>query len=584
MTDRGLPLEDETLVLSRPRRRDRLMTDRDLPPAASPAAARGAVTGAAAPAPAPASAPDTAAEAQRALALAERYRLEYVDMERYCVDPGLLRSIPADLMLRYRFVPRRRTGDALEIIVSDPTDLPRIDELALLLGTPVIVTVGTPSAIESILTRSESSQRVLDEATESFQLQLLHEEEAAEESLTVERLTSDISPVIKLVDSMIYTAIQRRASDIHVETQDDALHVKYRIDGVLQAAMRPMDKQFHGAVLSRIKVMAELDIAEKRVPQDGRFKLRTPGKTIDFRVSIMPSIHGEDAVIRILDKESISEQFRELRLDILGFPADELKRFRRAIAEPYGMVLVTGPTGSGKTTTLYAALAEIASAEDKIVTIEDPVEYQLKGITQIPINERKGLTFARGLRSILRHDPDKIMVGEIRDPETAQIAIQSALTGHLVFTTVHANNVIDVLGRFLNMGVEAYQFVSALNCVLAQRLVRTICRECRRPVTIPDEELREARIDPRAAAERTLCEGGGCLECGGTGYRGRTAICELLDLSDHIRELILAGRPASEIKQAARDAGMRFLRESAVEQVLRGRTTLREINKVTFVA
>ena len=553
------------------------MTDRDLPPAVSPAAARGAATGAAA-------APDAAAEAQRALALAERYRLEYVDMERYCVDPGLLRSIPADLMLRYRFVPRRRTGDALEIIVSDPTDLPRIDELALLLGTPVIVTVGTPSAIESILTRSESSQRVLDEATESFQLQLLHEEEAAEESLTVERLTSDISPVIKLVDSMIYTAIQRRASDIHVETQDDALHVKYRIDGVLQAAMRPMDKQFHGAVLSRIKVMAELDIAEKRVPQDGRFKLRTPGKTIDFRVSIMPSIHGEDAVIRILDKESISEQFRELRLDILGFPAGELKRFRRAIAEPYGMVLVTGPTGSGKTTTLYAALAEIASAEDKIVTIEDPVEYQLKGITQIPINERKGLTFARGLRSILRHDPDKIMVGEIRDPETAQIAIQSALTGHLVFTTVHANNVIDVLGRFLNMGVEAYQFVSALNCVLAQRLVRTICRECRRPVTIPDEELREARIDPRAAAERTLCEGGGCLECGGTGYRGRTAICELLDLSDHIRELILAGRPASEIKQAARDAGMRFLRESAVEQVLRGRTTLREINKVTFVA
>ena len=577
MTDRGLPLEDETLVLSRPRRRDRLMTDRDLPPAVSPAAARGAVTGAAA-------SPDAAAEAQRALVLAERYRLEYVDMERYCVDPGLLRSIPADLMLRYRFVPRRRTGDALEIIVSDPTDLPRIDELALLLGTPVIVTVGTPSAIESILTRSESSQRVLDEATESFQLQLLHEEEAAEESLTVERLTSDISPVIKLVDSMIYTAIQRRASDIHVETQDDALHVKYRIDGVLQAAMRPMDKQFHGAVLSRIKVMAELDIAEKRVPQDGRFKLRTPGKTIDFRVSIMPSIHGEDAVIRILDKESISEQFRELRLDILGFPAGELKRFRRAIAEPYGMVLVTGPTGSGKTTTLYAALAEIASAEDKIVTIEDPVEYQLKGITQIPINERKGLTFARGLRSILRHDPDKIMVGEIRDPETAQIAIQSALTGHLVFTTVHANNVIDVLGRFLNMGVEAYQFVSALNCVLAQRLVRTICRECRRPVTIPDEELREARIDPRAAAERTLCEGGGCLECGGTGYRGRTAICELLDLSDHIRELILAGRPASEIKQAARDAGMRFLRESAVEQVLRGRTTLREINKVTFVA
>ena len=528
--------------------------------------------------------PDAAAEIARARALAERYRLEYVDMERYYVDPDLLRSIPADMMLRYRFVPRRRTGEALEIIVSDPTDLPMIDELALLLGAPVTVTVGTASAIESILTRSESSQRVLDEATESFQLQILREEEAADESLTVERLTSDISPVIKLVDSMIYTAIQRRASDIHVETQDDALHVKYRIDGVLQAAMRPIDKQFHSAVLSRIKVMAELDIAEKRVPQDGRFKLRMPGKTIDFRVSIMPSIHGEDAVIRILDKESISEQFRELRLDILGFPADELRRFRRAIAEPYGMVLVTGPTGSGKTTTLYGALAEITSLEDKIVTIEDPVEYQLKGITQIPINERKGLTFARGLRSILRHDPDKIMVGEIRDPETAQIAIQSALTGHLVFTTVHANNVIDVLGRFLNMGVEAYQFVSALNCVLAQRLVRTVCRDCRHPVTIPEEELREAKIDPAIAAEHTFYEGGGCIECGGTGFRGRTAICELLDLSDHIRELILGRRPTSEIKQAARDAGMRFLRESAVEQVLQGRTTLHEINKVTFVA
>ena len=527
---------------------------------------------------------DAAAEVARARALARRYRLQYVDLERHYLDQDLLRSIPADLMLRYRFVPRRRAGEALEIIVSDPTNLPLIDELALLLGAPVTVTVGTPSAIESILMRSESSQRVLDEATESFQLQLLREEETGEDSLTVERLTSDISPVIKLVDSMIYTAIQRRASDIHVETQDDALHVKYRIDGVLQTAMRPMDKQFHGAVLSRIKVMAELDIAEKRVPQDGRFKLRMPGKTIDFRVSIMPSIHGEDAVIRILDKESISEQFSELRLDILGFPADELKRFRRAIAEPYGMVLVTGPTGSGKTTTLYAALAEIASSEDKIVTIEDPVEYQLKGITQIPINERKGLTFARGLRSILRHDPDKIMVGEIRDPETAQIAIQSALTGHLVFTTVHANSVIDVLGRFLNMGVEAYQFVSALNCVLAQRLVRTVCQECRRPVTIPEEQLREARIDTHAAARHTLYEGGGCIECGGTGYRGRTAICELLDLTDHLRELILGGRPTSEIKQAARDAGMRFLRESAVEQVLQGRTTLHEINKVTFVA
>jgi type II secretory ATPase GspE/PulE/Tfp pilus assembly ATPase PilB-like protein len=523
------------------------------------------------------------AEIAHARKLAERYGLEFVDLEQFQIDHDLFRTIPADLMLRYGFVPHHRDGRALVIVVSDPTDLPMIDELALLLAAPLKVTVGARSAIEAILKKSESSQRVLEEATEGFQLQLLKEDESGDESLTVEKLTSDISPVIRLVDSTVFTAIQRRASDIHIETQDDAVYVKYRIDGVLQPAMRPIAKQFHGPIISRIKVMAELDIAEKRVPQDGRFKLRVPGKTIDFRVSIMPSVHGEDAVIRILDKESISEQFSELRLDILGFPEAELKRFRKYIAEPYGMVLVTGPTGSGKTTTLYAALSEIKSVEDKIVTIEDPVEYQLSGITQIPINEKKGLTFARGLRSILRHDPDKIMVGEIRDPETAQIAIQSALTGHLVFTTVHANNVLDVLGRFLNMGVEAYQFVSALNCVLAQRLVRTICPHCRRPAKVDRQLLEESGMDPAFEHTKVFYEGKGCIECGGTGYKGRQAICELLDLSDRIREMILARRPTSEIKKAARDEGMRFLRECAVERVLSGVTTLREINKVTFV-
>ncbi|MBE3072338.1 MAG: type II/IV secretion system protein, partial [Acidobacteria bacterium] len=519
-------------------------------------------------------------EVAHARRLAQRYGLEFVDLEQFRIDHDLFRSIPADMMLRYGFVPYRREGKSLAIVVSDPTDLPMIDELALLLQTPLRVTVGPRSAIESILKKSESSQRVLEEATEGFQLQLLKEEENGDDSLTVERLTSDISPVIRLVDSTIFTAIQRRASDIHIETQDDAVCVKYRIDGVLQVAMRPIAKQFHSSIISRIKVMAELDIAEKRVPQDGRFKLRVPGKTIDFRVSIMPSVHGEDAVIRILDKESISEQFSELRLDILGFPESELKRFRKYIAEPYGMVLVTGPTGSGKTTTLYAALSEIKSPEDKIITIEDPVEYQLRGITQIPINEKKGLTFARGLRSILRHDPDKIMVGEIRDPETAQIAIQSALTGHLVFTTVHANNVLDVLGRFLNMGVEPYQFVSALNCVLAQRLVRVICPHCKRPAKAGRALLEESGLDPALEHAQSFWEGAGCIECGGTGYKGRTAICELLDLSDHIREMILARRPTSEIKKAARDEGMKFLRQCAVERALAGLTTLREINKV----
>jgi type IV pilus assembly protein PilB len=527
---------------------------------------------------------DHVAEVTRARQLAARYRREFVDMNEFRIDQELFRSIPADLMLRYGFVPLRREGTALVIVVSDPADLPLIDELSAVLRTPIRVTVGAASAIQSILKKSESSQRVLEDAVDGFQLQVLKDEELGEDSLTVEKLTTgDMNPIIRLVDSTIFTAIQRRASDIHIETGDDAVHVKYRIDGVLQPAMRPIARQFHSSVISRIKVMAELDIAEKRIPQDGRFKVRMPGKTIDFRVSIMPSVHGEDAVIRILDKESISEQFTELTLDILGFPAPELARFRKYIHEPYGMVLVTGPTGSGKTTTLYAALSEIKSIEDKIITIEDPVEYQLRGITQIPINEKKGLTFARGLRSILRHDPDKIMVGEIRDPETAQIAIQSALTGHLVFTTVHANNVVDVLGRFLNMGVEPYQFVSALNCVMAQRLVRLICGHCKRQARVEPRALEESGLPVDLARTHRFYEGAGCIECGGTGFKGRTAICELLNLSDPIREMILNRRPTSEIKKTAHEEGMRFLRESAVEKVLTGLTTLREINKVTFV-
>src|SRR3989475_3999454 len=520
---------------------------------------------------------------RRAGGPADGSRLGSVDRDPSRIDRELFGSTPADLMLRYGFVPYHREGKNLVIVVSDPSDLPMIDELRVQLATPIKVTVGARSAIESILKKSESSTRVLEEATESFQLQLLKEEENGDESLTVERLTSDISPVIRLVDSTIYTAIQRRASDIHIETQDDAVDVKYRIDGVLQPAMRPIAKQFHSSIISRIKVMAELDIAEKRVPQDGRFKLRMPGKTIDFRVSIMPSVHGEDAVIRILDKESISEQFTELRLDILGFPDDELRRFRKYIREPYGMVLVTGPTGSGKTTTLYAALSEIRSVEDKIVTIEDPVDYQLKGITQIPINEKKGLTFARGLRSILRHDPDKIMVGEIRDSETAQIAIQSALTGHLVFTTVHANNVIDVIGRFLNMGVEPYNFVSSLNCVLAQRLVRILCTHCKLRHHPTDEELNESGLNPDKYRSETFYRSVGCEVCNLTGYRGRTAIHELLNVTDNIREIIIERRPGSEVRRAARAEGLTSLRESAIAKVFLGVTTLHEINRVTFV-
>ena len=389
--------------------------------------------------------------------------------------------------------------------------------------------------------------------------------------------------MIKLVDTTIFNALERRASDIHIESRDQEVAIKYRIDGVLHYAMPPIAKDWHSTIISRIKVMSELDIAERRVPQDGRFRVRYKNRLIDFRVSIMPTIHGEDAVLRVLDKESMSEKFSKLSLEVVGFSEADLTKFRRYIKEPYGMVLVTGPTGSGKTTTLYAALSEIKNDEDKIITIEDPVEYQIKGITQIPVNEKKGLTFARGLRSILRHDPDKIMVGEIRDQETAQIAINSALTGHLVFTTVHANNVLDVLGRFLNMGVEPYNFVSALNCILAQRLVRIICEFCRKPIVHPDSYFVESGLDPKDWRDIPLFEGAGCFECGGTGFRGRTAIHELLDLSERIREMILDKRSTSEIKRAAREGGMTFLRESAVEKVRRGITTLKEINKVTFI-
>jgi type IV pilus assembly protein PilB len=394
---------------------------------------------------------------------------------------------------------------------------------------------------------------VLEAATEEFRNQIVTEdEETGEETLNIDRLTSDSSPIIKLVDSTIFNALQRRASDIHIETRDREVVIKYRIDGVLYQAMEPIDKKFHSTIISRLKVMSELDISEKRIPQDGRFKLRIKGRTVDFRVSILPTVHGEDCVIRILDKESMSEEFSRLSLDVCGFEERDLMRMRRFIKEPYGMVLVTGPTGSGKTTTLYGAISEIRNEEDKIITIEDPVEYQLPGITQIPVNEKKGLTFAKGLRSVLRHDPDKVMVGEIRDQETAQIAIQSALTGHLVFTTVHANNVVDVIGRFINMNVEPYNFVSALNCILAQRLVRLICDSCKRPVKATRQQLVESSLDPGRYGDYTFYEGRGCIDCNGTGYRGRTAIAELLDMSDRIRDMILNRKPGSDIKRAAK--------------------------------
>ena len=521
------------------------------------------------------------AQAQR---VAARLGIPFVDLAEFPINQDLFRAIPVDLMFRYNFIPWKEDKGKLVVVIADPSDVLMVDELEILLGRPLSVCVGAKTAISDVLKKSESSQRVLDAATEEFKIQVIRDdEEEGDETLSIDKLTSADSPIIKLVDSTIFNALQRRASDVHIETREREVVIKYRVDGVLYVAMDPIDKRFHSSIISRIKVMSELDIAEKRIPQDGRFKLKIKGRAIDFRVSIMPSVHGEDAVIRILDKESVNEEFAELRLDILGFTPAELKKLRKFIREPYGMVLVTGPTGSGKTTTLYAALSEIQSSEDKIITIEDPVEYQLPGVTQIPVNEKKGLTFARGLRSILRHDPDKIMVGEIRDEETAQIAVQSALTGHLVFTTVHANNVVDVLGRFLNMKVEPYNFVSALNCVVAQRLVRVICARCKTRVKHGKQQLDDAGIDSKKYGAHPFYEGKGCIDCNGTGYVGRKVIAEILDMSDRIRELILDRRSAAEIKRQAREEGMAFMRDSAIQSVIDGKTTLREINKVTFV-
>ena len=529
--------------------------------------------------------PGSQDERAQAEALAKRYHTDFVDLKNFRIQHDLLRTVPVELMFRYNFVPIEQQGDALVIAVSDPSQLMVLDEIAGLLGHRITPRVATLSQITELLKKTEQSQRVLDEASEGLTFDVLTGDDSTDENISIEKLTSeeDISPIIRLVDTTIFTALERRASDIHIETYDDSVHIKYRIDGVLQEAMAPIAREHHSTILSRIKIMSELDIAERRVPQDGRFRVRYKGRMIDFRVSIMPTIYGENAVLRVLDKESMSEKFHTLTLDVVGFAEEDLKRFRRYIREPYGMVLVTGPTGSGKTTTLYAALNEIKSDEDKIITIEDPVEYQIRGITQIPVNEKKGLTFARGLRSILRHDPDKILVGEIRDNETAQIAINSALTGHLVFTTVHANNVVDVLGRFVNMGVEVYNFVSALNCILAQRLVRTICPDCARTVTYSDAELLVSGLEPDEWRGFEFKEGAGCMECNGTGYRGRTAIHELLDLTDPIRECILAKKSSSEIRRMAKKEGMNFLRESAIDRVRRGLTTLKEINKVTFI-
>ncbi|MFB0565582.1 MAG: GspE/PulE family protein [Candidatus Aminicenantaceae bacterium] len=516
--------------------------------------------------------------------LAEKYHIPYIDLSTHSLNRDLIQSIPVDFLYRFNFVPLEEKDDVVEIAIADPSDIATIDSIESFLGKKVHVFAASKRAIHEALRKSETALQVLRDATEGFITQVVEKESGEEEEvISVEKLADQDGSIIKLVNSIIFTAVQKRASDVHVESREEGVTIKYRIDGVLSEAMKPIDKKFQSPIISRVKVMSDLDIAERRVPQDGRFRLKIKDKTIDFRVSIMPSIYGEDAVIRILDKEMITEAISELRLDLLGFSDEVLMKFRKYITQPYGMDLVTGPTGSGKTTTLYAALTEIKAPEDKIITIEDPVEYQIEGITQIPVNEKKGLTFARGLRSILRHDPDKIMVGEIRDPETAQIAIQSALTGHLVFTTVHANNVFDVIGRFLHMQVDPYSFISALNCILAQRLVRVLCPNCKSPEKYRNGQLLEFGLDPKVYKDQVLYEARGCSECSYTGYQGRTAIAEFLELSDEIREMILDKKPLSEVKKRAKQEGMVFLREVGLKKVERGITSIKELNKVTFI-
>jgi type IV pilus assembly protein PilB len=514
--------------------------------------------------------------------IAAQYSFEYVNLNAI-TEPELLHLVPVEIMTRYQLIPCHRTKDHVFVAMADPQYfLKAADEVQTLLDMEVSIVIASETRIRELLKKIEASQSVLDTVSDDMRLPIVRESEKGEDVLSIEKVTAEESPIVKLVDSTILDAINKRASDIHIETSDLGVIIRYRIDGLLHQATEPLDVRHQSAIVSRIKIMSELDISEKRVPQDGRFKLKLRDRHIDFRVSIIPMIYGEDVVIRILDRENLAADIGEFRLDRMGLPPNELGRIRRLIHAPYGMFLMTGPTGSGKTTTLYRALSEVNSNEDKIITIEDPVEYQLKGIIQIPVNEKKGLTFARGLRSILRHDPDKILVGEIRDPETAQIALQSALTGHLVFSTVHANSSFEVINRFTHMGVEPHNLMAALNCVVAQRLIRTLCT-CKEPASLTEDKLAESGLDYHRYRDRIFYGAKGCEECKGTGYKGRKAILEILELDDEMRELFVRGGSVQMLKKKAAEKGTTFLRKAALKEVLDGVTTLREINRVTFI-
>ena len=495
----------------------------------------------------------------------------------------LFEQIPFDLMTQHQFVPYKTKDGNLFIALSEPSNfIDLVDRLEMLIDMEISIAIASSQKIREILKNFEVSQSMFDTVSDDMRLPLVKQSDQGEDILSFEKVSTEESQIVKIVDSTILDAINKQASDIHIEASDLGLIIRYRIDGMLHQATDPLDIQHLNPIISRIKVMSELDISEKRIPQDGRFKLKVMDRYIDFRISILPTINGENAVIRILDRDHLEADAGEFKLEGMGLPQKELARLKRLIKAPYGMFLMTGPTGSGKTTTLYRALSEVNSKDVKIITIEDPVEYQLKGIMQIPVNIKKGLTFARGLRSILRHDPDKILVGEIRDTETAQIALQSALTGHLVFTTVHANSSFEVINRFTHMGVKPYNLMAALNCIVAQRLVRTLCT-CKTETTLTDDVMIESAINPARYRGKTFYKATGCELCKGTGYKGRKAIVEIVDLNDDMKEMFIKKSSTTELKKMAVESGTTFLRKAALREVITGETTLEEANRVTFV-
>ncbi len=529
--------------------------------------------------------------------MARQYSRRYVDLSAL-EDPELFRIIPVDFMVRHRFIPYSLKGDVLEIAMAEPMDFFKVvGELGMIVDHAVSLVVACESRISELLKRFEKQDELkrLDEIGATHQekdresresrLQVIRESDTGEYLLSAEKISESESRIVGNVDFAIFDAINKGASDIHFESTEQGMVLRYRIDGTLHRAREPYPAEDKAPIVSRVKVMSDLDISETRIPQDGRFKLKVGDRFIDFRVSVLPASFGENMVIRILDQEKLAEASGSLNLDAMDLPEGELARIRRLIRAPYGMFLMTGPTGSGKTSTLYRALSEVNSRETKIITIEDPVEYQLPGITQIPVNEKKGLTFAKGLRSILRHDPDKILVGEIRDRETAEIAVQSALTGHLVFTTVHANSAFEVVNRFVHMGIEPYNLMSALNCIVAQRLIRVLCRHCRREEALSRQVLADSGLSPDLGEERTFYGAGpiGCSHCKGTGFRGRKAIIELLELDDGMKEMFIRQATLGELRKRALAMGTVFLRGAALNEVFNGETTLEEANRVTFI-